>query len=112
MKRLLSMMTLLAFAVVLFTVSGATASPVIDPPAPPLLVPTVSHPLTDGWYSAALQQTRLNAAKKHPVYRASAPTLKFGLNSIYVNGCLNGTIPDRTMGGGNNDYEYYGNTCT
>ena len=75
MKRLLSMMTLLAFAIFVFTVSGATASPVIDPPAPPLLVPIDSHPttLTDGWYSAALQQTRLNAAKKHPVYRSSAP---------------------------------------
>jgi hypothetical protein len=73
MKRFLSMMTLLAFAIFVFTVSGATASPVIDPPTPPLFVPIDSHPLTDGWYSAALQQTRLNAAKKHPIYRSSAP---------------------------------------
>jgi hypothetical protein len=76
MKRLLSTMTLLAFAIFVFTVSGATASPVIDPPgAPPVLVSANTRQLTDGWYSAAVQQTIINAAKKHPrvYYRSSLP---------------------------------------
>lgn len=42
----------------------------------------------------------------------STPTLKVGLNAIYVNGCVSGTIADRTMGGDNNNYDYYGDTCT
>ena len=47
-----------------------------------------------------------------PASSKAAPTLKFGLNAIYVNGCLSGTIADRTMGGGNNNYDYYGDACT
>jgi hypothetical protein len=27
-------------------------------------------------------------------------------------GCANGTIGDRTMGGDNNNYDYYGDPCT
>lgn len=77
MKRLLSKIILLAFAIFALSVSGAAAYPVIDPPdAAPLLVPKVSQPLTDGWYSAAVQQTLINAAKKNhakPIYRSSAP---------------------------------------
>jgi hypothetical protein len=54
----------------------------------------------------------VNAIAAQPVPSTASPTLKVGLNAIYVNGCLSGTIADRTMGGGNNDYDYYGDTCT
>jgi len=78
MKRLLSKITLLAFAIFVLSVSGAAAYPVIDPPdAPPLLVPKASRSLTDGWYTAAVQQTLINAARKHPnakpIFRSPAP---------------------------------------
>jgi len=78
MKRLLSKITLLAFAIFALSVSGAAAYPVIDPPdAPPLLAPKVSQSLTDGWYTAAVQQTLINAARKHShaklINRSSAP---------------------------------------
>ena len=53
---------------------------------------------------------RVHAAR--PASSKAAPTLKVGLNAIYFNGCLNGTIADRSMGGGNNNYDYYGDTCT
>ena len=39
-------------------------------------------------------------------------TLRTGLYTAYVQGCQNGTLPDRTMGGDNNNYEYYGDVCT
>jgi hypothetical protein len=42
----------------------------------------------------------------------SAGTLRAGLNTAYVAGCANGTIGDRTMGGDNNNYDYYGDPCT
>ena len=38
--------------------------------------------------------------------------LRPGLNAAYVTGCANGTIGDRTMGGDNNNYDYYGDPCT
>ena len=76
MKRLLPKTIFLAFATSLSIVSAASASPVIDPPgAPPILVSPNTRQLTDGWYSAAVQQTIINAAKKHPrvYYRSSLP---------------------------------------
>ena len=76
MMRLLPKTLLLAFATSLSIVSAATAYPVIDPPdAPPGLVSPHTRQLTDGWYSAAVQQTILNAAKKHGrvYYRSSLP---------------------------------------
>jgi hypothetical protein len=88
MKRLLSKTTLLAFATSGLIVSGAAASPVIDPPdaplPPPLRAPaaTVGYPVMDGWYSAAVAQTRFDRAKKHPtdriIYRSSAPVSGHG----------------------------------
>ena len=33
-------------------------------------------------------------------------TLRTGLSTAYAQGCQNGTLPDRTMGGDNNNYEY------
>jgi hypothetical protein len=41
--------------------------------------------------------------------------LRSGLNTAYVTGCSNGLIGDRTMGGDNNNYDYYdyyGDPCT
>ena len=34
------------------------------------------------------------------------------LSNAYTRGCQNGTVSDRTMGGDNNNYEYYGDVCT
>ena len=38
--------------------------------------------------------------------------LRTGLSTAYAQGCQNGTLPDRTTGGDNNNYEYYGDVCT
>jgi len=38
--------------------------------------------------------------------------LRTNLSTAYVQGCQNGTLPDRTMGGDNMNYEYYGDVCT
>jgi hypothetical protein len=38
--------------------------------------------------------------------------LRAGLSTAYAEGCQNGIVPDRTMGGDNNNYEYYGDVCT
>ena len=32
-------------------------------------------------------------------------------NSLYATGCADGSISDSRAGGGNNNYEYYGNPC-
>ena len=39
-------------------------------------------------------------------------SLRAGLSTAYAQGCQNGTLSDRTMGGDNNNYEYYGDVCT
>jgi hypothetical protein len=68
--------TLLAFATALVIVPAASAYPVIDPgpQAGTVFVQTKVQPLTDGWYTAALQQTRINRAKQHnAAYRPSEP---------------------------------------
>ena len=43
---------------------------------------------------------------------ASSSILPANLSTLYAQGCQNGTVPDRTMGGDNNNYEYYGDVCT
>ena len=79
MKRLLPKTILFALATSLSIVSAAAASPVIDPVQPqPVLIQVKSRPLTDGWYTAALQQTLINAKKHHPVFRSSVPTGEHG----------------------------------
>ena len=72
--------TLLAFATALVIVPVASASPVIDPgpPAGTVFVVTKAKPLTDGWFSAAIQQTRLNRARQHNAYRSSEPVSGHG----------------------------------
>jgi hypothetical protein len=42
----------------------------------------------------------------------TAGTLRTGLTTAYITGCANGLIGDRTMGGDNNNYDYYGDPCT
>jgi len=43
---------------------------------------------------------------------SSSDNLRAGLSTAYIQGCQNGTLSDRTMGGDNNNYEYYGDVCT
>jgi hypothetical protein len=38
--------------------------------------------------------------------------LRASLSSAYAQGCENGNVPDRTMGGDNMNYEYFGDVCT
>jgi hypothetical protein len=52
------------------------------------------------------------AAHKVVATAKTGGTLRAGLTTAYVAGCANGTIPDRTMGGDNNNYDYYGDPCT
>ena len=43
---------------------------------------------------------------------SSSNLLRAGLSNAYAQGCENGTLPDRTMGGDNMNYEYFGDVCT
>ena len=43
---------------------------------------------------------------------SSNDKLRADLSNAYTRGCQNGTVSDRTMGGDNNNYEYYGDVCT
>ena len=43
---------------------------------------------------------------------SSNDNLRTDLSNAYTRGCQNGTVSDRTMGGDNNNYEYYGDVCT
>ena len=43
---------------------------------------------------------------------SSNDNLRADLSNAYTRGCQNGTVSDRTMGGDNNNYEYYGDVCT
>ena len=59
--------------------------------------------------------TSKKAAKVQSVKKAASSSndnLRAGLSNAYTRGCQNGTVSDRTMGGDNNNYEYYGDICT
>ena len=61
--------------------------------------------------------TPKKAAKVQSVKKAAPSSndnvsLRAGLSNAYTQGCQNGTLSDRTMGGDNNNYEYYGDVCT
>ena len=59
--------------------------------------------------------TSKKAAKVQSVKKAASSSndnLRAGLSNAYTRGCQNGTVSDRTMGGDNNNYEYYGDVCT
>ena len=59
--------------------------------------------------------TPKKAAKAQSVKKAASSSndnLRVDLSNAYTRGCQNGTISDRTMGGDNNNYEYYGDVCT
>ena len=59
--------------------------------------------------------TPKKAAKVQSVKKAASSSndnLRAGLSNAYTQGCQNGTVSDRTMGGDNNNYEYYGDVCT
>jgi hypothetical protein len=50
------------------------------------------------------------AAARPAHHKTGAPSV-LAANSVYANGCANGSIPDSRSGGDNNNYEYYGNPC-
>jgi len=59
--------------------------------------------------------TPKKTAKAQSVKKAASSSndnLRVDLSNAYTRGCQNGTVSDRTMGGDNNNYEYYGDVCT
>lgn len=58
---------------------------------------------------------KAKVVKVQSVKKAAASSndnLRAGLSNAYTQGCQNGTVSDHTMGGDNNNYEYYGDVCT
>ena len=55
---------------------------------------------------------RVQSVKKAASSSNDNVVLRAGLSTAYAQGCQNGTVSDRTMGGDNNNYEYYGDVCT
>ena len=55
---------------------------------------------------------KVQSVKKTASSTNDSVGLRAGLSTAYAEGCQNGTLPDRTMGGDNNNYEYYGDVCT
>lgn len=57
---------------------------------------------------------KAKVVKVQSVKKASSDSagLRADLSTSYAQGCQNGTVSDRTMGGDNNNYEYYGDVCT
>ena len=68
-------------------------------------------------YAMSYTPTKATPKKAAKAQSVKAPSsgndnLRAGLSNAYTRGCQNGTISDRTMGGDNNNYEYYGDVCT
>lgn len=55
---------------------------------------------------------KVQSVKKVASSSSDSVVLRANLSTAYAPGCQNGTVPDRTMGGDNNNYEYYGDVCT
>jgi len=55
---------------------------------------------------------RVQSVKKAASSSNDSIVLRTNLSTAYVQGCENGTLPDRTMGGDNMNYDYYGDMCT
>ena len=55
---------------------------------------------------------RVQSVKKAASSSNDSIVLRANLSTAYAQGCQNGTLPDRTMGGDNMNYEYYGDVCT
>jgi hypothetical protein len=55
---------------------------------------------------------KVQRVKKVASSSSDSIILRANLSTAYAQGCQNGTVPDRTMGGDNNNYEYYGDVCT
>ena len=54
---------------------------------------------------------KVQSVKKAAASNSDSLVLRAGLSTAYTQACQNGTLPDRTMGGDNNNYEYYGDVC-
>ena len=55
---------------------------------------------------------KVQSVKKAASGNSDRLGLRASLSSAYAQGCENGTVPDRTMGGDNMNYEYFGDVCT
>ena len=61
---------------------------------------------------AKAKAAKVQSVKQSASSGGESAVLRAALSTAYAQGCLNGTLPDRTMGGDNNNYEYYGDVCT
>jgi hypothetical protein len=98
---------LVAVACVAFAAPSALAKPPVTGDAKSLYGYVLSYTPT--------KATPKKAAKAQSVKKAASSSndnLRAGLSNAYTQGCQNGTVSDRTMGGDNNNYEYYGDVCT
>ena len=55
---------------------------------------------------------KVQSVKKVAASSDDSTVLRAALSTAYVKGCENGTLPDRMMGGDNNNYEYFGDVCS
>ena len=55
---------------------------------------------------------KVQSAKKVASSSNDRLVLRADLSTAFAKGCQDGIVPDRTMGGDNNNYEYYGDVCT
>ncbi len=55
---------------------------------------------------------KVQSVKKAVSSSSDSVVFRANLSTAYAQGCQNGTVPDRTTGGDNNNYEYYGDVCT
>ena len=55
---------------------------------------------------------KVQSAKKAASSSNDRLVLRADLSTAFAQSCQNGTVPDRTMGGDNNNYEYYGDVCS
>ena len=55
---------------------------------------------------------KVQSAKKVASSSNDRLVLRADLSTAFAKGCQDGIVPDRTMGGDNNNYEYYGDVCS
>ena len=55
---------------------------------------------------------KVQSAKKAASSSNDRLVLRADLSTAFAQSCQDGIVPDRTMGGDNNNYEYYGDVCS
>ena len=93
------------FRITAITRVGLLAVACVAVAAPPALA---KSPVKGGKAKVA----KVQSVKKAVSSSSDSVVFRANLSTAYAQGCQNGTVPDRTTGGDNNNYEYYGDVCT